>query len=625
MSARDDLNLETLGDNYDVLGELAGRDNARVFMAKRKADGLEVLLVVAHQPEGDQGNALSHLAADVNLLASAQHRAVAPVLEGRWLGTDAFATVVRRPSAPTLHELLSRRDEDFDFARIAMILREVSGALEWAREHKVVQRAVTPDTLYIEPGSDRVSVSFALTALSASGVPGSDADARCIARLARAMFTRSPAAPQREARPLAELRPGLPKKVIDETDALLAWPRPADAAPADVTGYIARIAMADALKGGEEYLEATRNIIEEQRRIHEEQLEKERREHEEQLATERKEYERLAAGQSEAFAKERESFARKLDKEHIALDKERAALVKERAIHARDCEELSREREEHAKDRAALLEERARQEQLTKVQRDRIAAEAAEFRTKARQHAEAAKRAEEARKVNAHAAAPPKRQRFEVESEAPVAVPWPKRQRDALPQTGRRDWKAPLAAAVVVVLITATAISLAETGHRFTLPGMSAVRKPAPTTTANAQARPGSPATAPDSAGGEVSSYRSVVPLPEVTTDTATLAAAASDWTPPPKRPVEREPVERSDPRDSYQRDNESRLGSRLTVDSVHVSEPTTRVDTIYGGDPYARPVAPPRRDTMRPYPGLPRRDSVTRVDTIFRRDTTQY
>lgn len=614
MSARDDLNLDALNESYHIVGELSARDDSRVFMGKRKSDGLEVLIVVGRQPEGDQGNALSHLAADANLLASAQHRGVVPVLEGMWLGTDAFATVVRRTGAPSLHELLSRRDEDFGFARIAMILREVSGALDWARQQKVVHRSVIPETLFVEPGSDRVSVIFALTALAASGTPGADADGRTIARLARAMFTRSPAAPERDERPLAELRPGLPKRVVDETEALLAQSRTDNAEPPDVANYIASIAMSEALRSGEDYLEATRNIIQEQRRQHEEQLEKERREHENQLASERKEYERLASDQSEAFAKERESFARQLDKEHNALDKERAALVKERTHHARDCEELAREREAHARDRAALLEERAKQGRLTTEQRASIAVEAAEFRTKADEHAQAAKRAEESRKASANAPLPPKRKPFDVKGPPPVAVPWPKRPRPVRPPSDRKSWKTPVAAAVVVALITATALSLAEAGRRFSLPGTPAqriARTPA--------AQPARPAQ-PESAAGEVSSpYRSIVPLPELTSDTSTLAASAIDWTPPPKRRevdpvVAEERAERErDRRESYQRDLSSRLGNNVRVDSVHSSMPT--VDTIYGTEP-------PRPDFVRPIPGSPGRATVTRVDTIYRRDT---
>src|SRR5688572_4228890 len=42
MPTKDELDAAQLADAYDVLGELAGRDDARVTLAKRKADGLPV-------------------------------------------------------------------------------------------------------------------------------------------------------------------------------------------------------------------------------------------------------------------------------------------------------------------------------------------------------------------------------------------------------------------------------------------------------------------------------------------------------------------------------------------------------------------------------------------------------
>ena len=202
------------------------------------------------------------------------------------------------------------------------------------------------------------------------------------------MFTRSPAAPERAERPLAELRPGLPLLLVDETETLLRSARPEESP--DVTGYIARIAMADALKKGEVHIEETRAAVEEEKRVFKEQLDKERLEHEQQIATERKEHERQVAEQSKQFAKEREDFERELAKERKELTRQREALAKERAAHAKDGEALARERESHAKDRALLLEERARHEQTKKEERERLAAEALALQAQAKLHAQAA-------------------------------------------------------------------------------------------------------------------------------------------------------------------------------------------------------------------------------------------
>src|SRR5436305_11021832 len=163
--------LEQLEETYEIIGELTGRTDARTFMGKRRGDGGDggdggdVLIVVFTTPAGDEGNALSHLAADVTQLASARQRNLLFIVEGRWIGTDAFAIVMERRDAPTLAELLSRREEEFGLQRIAAILRDTNGVLEWARSQKIVHRAVTPKTLYLEPGSDRVLISFAITAL----------------------------------------------------------------------------------------------------------------------------------------------------------------------------------------------------------------------------------------------------------------------------------------------------------------------------------------------------------------------------------------------------------------------------------------------------------------------------
>src|SRR5687768_11375703 len=384
----DALELEQLSETYEIVGELAGRQDAQQFLAKRRADDVPVLISAFIAPAGDEGNALSHLAADVNRLTGANHRTLLPIIEGRWIGTDAFAVVTPRPEAPSLEEVLSRRDEDFSYTRIAIILREVNGVIEWARAQKFVHRAVALDTVFLEPGTDRVIVTFAVRALPRTGMPGPADDARGIAVLARAMLTRSPVAPERDDQPLGDLRPGLPSALIEETETLLQPPRPRGEAP-DITAYISRLAMAEDLKNGEIHLEETREAILEQQRLAKEQVEAERKAHEQQLATERKEHERTIAEQLRQFAKEREDFEGQLEKQRQALERERealaneraahardsAALAKERAAHKRDCEALTRERVVHKQESAALAAQLSEHQRQSEEERKRVAAQ----------------------------------------------------------------------------------------------------------------------------------------------------------------------------------------------------------------------------------------------------------
>ena len=76
-----------------------------------------------------------------------------PVIDGRWLGADAFAVVTQRTTDPTLSQKLAT-GERFTTTRVAAVLREVNGLLEWAREHNIVHRIITPDRIYLEPKTD---------------------------------------------------------------------------------------------------------------------------------------------------------------------------------------------------------------------------------------------------------------------------------------------------------------------------------------------------------------------------------------------------------------------------------------------------------------------------------------
>lgn len=330
MTTEDFLDAGQLAD-YDILGELAAPDGARRLLASRRADGLDVLITIHCSPSGDEGNALSHLAADVNQLAGVQppHPHLVPVLEGRWLGADSFAVVTARLGSPTLEELLSRREEEFPYARVAAVLRDISAALEWARERHIVHREVRLDTVHLEPGSDQVRLTFVAQPLPATGIPGAGADARTIATLARAMLTRSVRDPERDALPLDELRPGLPARVVEQTEAVLATGPDADGLP-DVRGYIASIAMAEEMKRAEiERAAVRREIEEEQARIRAE------------LAAEREAHDRDLAEQARRFAAHRERMNRELARLRSQTERERQRLAREREAIARERERLA--------------------------------------------------------------------------------------------------------------------------------------------------------------------------------------------------------------------------------------------------------------------------------------------
>src|SRR4051812_41303186 len=110
--------LRPLDEHYQIVGELRGVPPTRYFIARRHADGSDVMIAVVDAAVGGENNALAHFASDTQLLSRETHPSIATVLEGRWLGKDAFAVVTERIRGSTLQELLSA-DGPFPNPRIA--------------------------------------------------------------------------------------------------------------------------------------------------------------------------------------------------------------------------------------------------------------------------------------------------------------------------------------------------------------------------------------------------------------------------------------------------------------------------------------------------------------------------
>lgn len=368
--------LSALEDTYRIVGELSARGPVREYLANRVDGGGDALILVGEPPQGDAGNALTLYAADVNLLATLEHRNLIPIREGRWIGQDRFAVVTERCAAPTIATLIAR-GESWSYPRIATILHEVNGLLEWSRKQKVVHRRITPDTLHLEPDTDRVLASFVAQPLTRQGAPGPEGDARTIAELAWALITRGRDLPHGVDDSLGIVRPELPRRIIEATDALMHEVRVGETDPPRVADYIALVAMTDAIARGE------MDAAELQATIHQEQL----LEREAWAETER-DLRAQMAEQERRISEEREEMARTLDEERTqmaqTLETERAEMARtleeERAAMARTIDE---ERQRFDEARTALERQIAdeREELATTLTREReqLASERAEL------------------------------------------------------------------------------------------------------------------------------------------------------------------------------------------------------------------------------------------------------
>ena len=335
--------LTSLAADYDIIGELDASADARTYMATRRGDGTKrrddstgVLITVVTTPEGDEANALSHLAADTKLLARTPHRRLMPVLDGRWLGDDAFAVVTQRVTDPSLAQLLAS-GETFTNPRIAAILREVNGLLEWARDQKIVHRNIPLSKLFLEPKTDRVRVTFAIAPIQRLHRADAQDDARTIATLAMAMLTGEANPQSYEGRTLAELRADLPDR-LDEATAALLDEKNTGATP-DVAAYLALIGMADPVAAGEAERERIRTDILEEQRAEREKLAAERASFEQTMAEERASFARTMAAERTKLEAERTELQKAATRERDELQR---AATAERALIATKHAELER-------------------------------------------------------------------------------------------------------------------------------------------------------------------------------------------------------------------------------------------------------------------------------------------
>src|SRR6185312_9695126 len=245
------IDLAPLEARYEIVGELrgGGPHAYSTYFARRRDDGSEVIITVANATEGDN-NALSHLASDTQLLRDSHHPNLPQVLDGIWLGSNAFAVVSERVRGRTLAERLDR-GERIANPRIAVILQDVATVLDWARSQGVVHRGVTPETITFAAADNRAMVTLLPTPVPLDGVPKACADARTIGVLARDMLAgeRLSDRPRDDAPTLAQVRRDLATRVLDATERMVACRQDGEAP--SIAAFLAVVASADVLKQAE--------------------------------------------------------------------------------------------------------------------------------------------------------------------------------------------------------------------------------------------------------------------------------------------------------------------------------------------------------------------------------------
>jgi uncharacterized protein YecT (DUF1311 family) len=229
--------LSELESRYEVVSEVRRTNDSISYLARHRTINREVTIDVVRAPWGKAANLIMQLQADARRESAMRHPNVVPVLEGRQIARDAFATVRPRVRGSTLEDLLSSPElvETISPDRLASIFEQLNAALDWAWANGIVHRKVTPAGLVFQQGSGRALFTFE-PQLDSIDVPTNLADdARTIGRLAWTMLAGFPYGSAGMTL-LSEARPDLPKRVIEAVDSLAHYDHDDDTP--DIDGFI---------------------------------------------------------------------------------------------------------------------------------------------------------------------------------------------------------------------------------------------------------------------------------------------------------------------------------------------------------------------------------------------------
>src|SRR5262249_4787338 len=154
--------LSDLESRYEILSEARRTSDSVSYLARHRTINREVTIDVVRAPWGKSVNLMMQLQADARRESAMRHPNVVPVLEGRQIARDPWATARPRGRGPPLEDLLSWGElvETFPPARLASIFEQLNAALDGAWANGIVHRKVPPAGLVFQQGSGRALFTF---------------------------------------------------------------------------------------------------------------------------------------------------------------------------------------------------------------------------------------------------------------------------------------------------------------------------------------------------------------------------------------------------------------------------------------------------------------------------------
>ncbi|HEX3865587.1 MAG TPA: hypothetical protein VHV78_02505, partial [Gemmatimonadaceae bacterium] len=216
--------LTVLDGDYKVLEELHRASGSTTYVARNLHLLRDVTVTVVPVSVPGGRATLTQLSSDTRTIIGLRNPNVIPVLEGRWLGRNAFAVVRARVRGSTLAELLGSAG-NVPLLRVQATLEQVYPTLTWARQNGIALRHVSPEWVVFQQGSGRALLAFDTPLdverpANSSNAEGTD-DVCMLGKLARVMLSGNADAGDTRV-PLEDLRPDLPRRVSIAADALAA-------------------------------------------------------------------------------------------------------------------------------------------------------------------------------------------------------------------------------------------------------------------------------------------------------------------------------------------------------------------------------------------------------------------
>jgi uncharacterized protein YecT (DUF1311 family) len=178
--------LTKLDGDYQVLTELHGEGDSRVFLARHLRLNRDVTISVFRVTSVVSAETLAQFASDAQQLTEARHPHIVPVIDGIWLDDRTFAAVRARVRGATLDQSLGATGP-MSIGRVAAAVADIVEALSWARTTGIAQREIAPWDVVFQQGSGRLLIAFE-PAKNAALTRSECDDARTVRRLAVEML-----------------------------------------------------------------------------------------------------------------------------------------------------------------------------------------------------------------------------------------------------------------------------------------------------------------------------------------------------------------------------------------------------------------------------------------------------